>query len=124
MTRPLPRPALHPSETANRDVVKCTPAAPNRPAPEAAKRCIRTTCALCAGDIPKGGCRSLQAKTALHKAVILVSSSQPARNWRYQDMSSSNVGQVLPASAFSYCVSLRARHPTLDLKVLTDRLHL
>jgi len=39
-------------------------------------------------------------------------------------MSSSNVGQVLPASAFSYTVSLRARHPTLDLKVLTDRLRL
>jgi hypothetical protein len=39
-------------------------------------------------------------------------------------MSSSNVGQVLPASAFSYSVSLRARHPTLDLKVLTERLRL
>jgi hypothetical protein len=39
-------------------------------------------------------------------------------------MSSRNVGQVLPASAFSYSVSLRARHPTLDLKVLTERLRL
>jgi hypothetical protein len=39
-------------------------------------------------------------------------------------MSSSNVGQVLPASAFSYSVSLRARHPTLNLKVLTETLRL
>jgi hypothetical protein len=39
-------------------------------------------------------------------------------------MSSSNVGQVLPASAFSYAVSLRVRHPTLNLSVLTDKLRL
>lgn len=39
-------------------------------------------------------------------------------------MSSSNVGQVLPASAFSYAVSLRVRHPTLDLSVLADKLRL
>jgi hypothetical protein len=39
-------------------------------------------------------------------------------------MGSSNVGQVLPASAFSYSVSLRARHPTLNLKVLTETLRL
>lgn len=39
-------------------------------------------------------------------------------------MSSSNVGQVLPSSAFGYSVSLRVRHPTLDLKVLTDKLRL
>jgi hypothetical protein len=39
-------------------------------------------------------------------------------------MSSSNVGQVLPSSAFSYSVSLRVRHPTLDLNVLTDKLRL
>lgn len=39
-------------------------------------------------------------------------------------MSSSNVGQVLPSSAFSYSVSLRVRHPTLDLSVLTDKLRL
>ena len=39
-------------------------------------------------------------------------------------MSSSNVGQVLPASAFSYAVSLRVRHPTKDLGVLTDKLRL
>jgi hypothetical protein len=39
-------------------------------------------------------------------------------------MSSSHVGQVLPASAFSYSVSLRVRHPTLDLNVLTDKLRL
>lgn len=39
-------------------------------------------------------------------------------------MSSSNVGQVLPASAFSYSVSLRVRHPTLNLDVLTDKLRL
>jgi hypothetical protein len=39
-------------------------------------------------------------------------------------MRSSNVGQVLPASAFSYSVSLRVRHPTLDLNVLTDKLRL
>lgn len=39
-------------------------------------------------------------------------------------MSLSNVGQVLPASAFSYAVSLRVRHPTLDLSVLTEKLGL
>src|ERR1700761_2055049 len=39
-------------------------------------------------------------------------------------MSSSSVGQVLPASAFSYSVSLRARHPTCDLQVLTETLRL
>jgi hypothetical protein len=39
-------------------------------------------------------------------------------------MSSSNVGQVSPASAFSYAVSLRVRHPTLNLSVLTDKLRL
>jgi hypothetical protein len=39
-------------------------------------------------------------------------------------MRSSTVGQVLPASAFSYSVSLRVRHPTLDLNVLTDTLRL
>jgi hypothetical protein len=39
-------------------------------------------------------------------------------------MRSSYVGQVLPASAFSYSVSLRVRHPTLNLGVLTDKLRL
>ena len=39
-------------------------------------------------------------------------------------MSSSHVGQVLPASAFSYAVSLRVRHPSKDLDVLTDKLRL
>lgn len=39
-------------------------------------------------------------------------------------MSSSNVGQVLPHSAFSYSVSLRVRHPTLNISVLTDKLRL
>ena len=39
-------------------------------------------------------------------------------------MSSSNVGQVLPTSAFSYAVSLRARHPAMDLSVLTEKLRL
>ena len=39
-------------------------------------------------------------------------------------MSTSNVGQVLPASAFSYSVSLRVRHPTLNLGVLTDTLRI
>jgi len=39
-------------------------------------------------------------------------------------MRSSNVGQVLPASAFSYSVSLRVRHPTLNLSVLADKLRL
>jgi len=39
-------------------------------------------------------------------------------------MSSSNVGQVLPVSAFSYSVSLRVRHPTMDLSVLTEKLRL
>lgn len=39
-------------------------------------------------------------------------------------MGTSNVGQVLPASAFSYSVSLRARHPTRSLKVLSETLRL
>jgi hypothetical protein len=39
-------------------------------------------------------------------------------------MSSINVGQVLPASAFSYSVSLRVRHPTLDLQCMTDQLRI
>jgi len=39
-------------------------------------------------------------------------------------MSPSHVGQVLPASAFSYAVSLRVRHPSKDLDVLTDKLRL
>jgi hypothetical protein len=39
-------------------------------------------------------------------------------------MSSSNVGQVVPASPFSYAVSLRVRHPTLNLRVLTENLRL
>ncbi|HEY3785189.1 MAG TPA: DUF4279 domain-containing protein [Steroidobacteraceae bacterium] len=39
-------------------------------------------------------------------------------------MGSSNVGQVLPASAFSYLVSLRARHPASSLAVLTETLGL
>jgi len=39
-------------------------------------------------------------------------------------MSSSGVGQVLPVSAFSYAVSLRVRHPTMDLSVLTEKLRL
>ncbi|MGH8138736.1 MAG: DUF4279 domain-containing protein [Steroidobacteraceae bacterium] len=37
-------------------------------------------------------------------------------------MGSSNVGQVLRASSFNYSVSLRARHPTLSLDVLTEAL--
>lgn len=39
-------------------------------------------------------------------------------------MSSSHVGQVSPASAFSYAVSLRVRHPTKDLQLLADELRL
>jgi hypothetical protein len=39
-------------------------------------------------------------------------------------MGTSNVGQVLPGSAFSYSVSLRVRHPTLNLGVLTETLRL
>jgi hypothetical protein len=39
-------------------------------------------------------------------------------------MTSSTVGQVQPASAFSYSVSLRARHPASDLSVLTEALRL
>jgi len=39
-------------------------------------------------------------------------------------MSSSNVGRVLPSSAFSYAVSLRVRHPAMDLSVLTEKLRL
>jgi hypothetical protein len=39
-------------------------------------------------------------------------------------MSSSNVGQVLPASAFSYAVSLRVRHPTSNLGALAEKLRL
>jgi hypothetical protein len=39
-------------------------------------------------------------------------------------MSASNVGQVVSASAFSYAVSLRVRHPCLDLSHLADKLRL
>ncbi|HUI59025.1 MAG TPA: DUF4279 domain-containing protein [Steroidobacteraceae bacterium] len=39
-------------------------------------------------------------------------------------MSSSNVGQLVPASAFTYTVCLRARHPAMDLAVLTETLRL
>lgn len=35
-------------------------------------------------------------------------------------MGSSSVGQVLRASTFNYSVSLRARHPTSNLSVLTE----
>jgi len=65
-----------------------------------------------------------EAKTGLREAAILISSSRACKETEVEDMSSSNVGQVLPASAFSYAVSLRARHPTLDLSVLTDKLRL
>jgi len=39
-------------------------------------------------------------------------------------MGSRNVSQVAPGSAFSYAVSLRARHPTSNLAVLTEALRL
>jgi len=39
-------------------------------------------------------------------------------------MSSSSVGQILPASAFTYAASLRVRHPTLNPAVLTETLRL
>jgi hypothetical protein len=65
-----------------------------------------------------------EAKTGLHEPVILASSSRACMETEVEDMRSSNVGQVLPASAFSYSVSLRARHPTLDLSVLTEKLRL
>ncbi len=39
-------------------------------------------------------------------------------------MGSSNVEQLLPSSAFHYSVSLRVRHPTMNLQVLTERLGL
>jgi Domain of unknown function (DUF4279) len=39
-------------------------------------------------------------------------------------MSSGNIDPVLPASAFSYSVSLRVRHPELNLSVLTETLRL
>ncbi len=39
-------------------------------------------------------------------------------------MSSSNVGQLLPVSAFSYSVSLRVRHPTMDPSIITEELRL
>ncbi|HEY6482457.1 MAG TPA: hypothetical protein VIY54_02920 [Steroidobacteraceae bacterium] len=39
-------------------------------------------------------------------------------------MSSSHVDQVLPASAFTYGVSLRARHPKANLGVLSETLRL
>jgi hypothetical protein len=37
---------------------------------------------------------------------------------------SSIPGQLLPASAFTYTVSLRARHPRLDLSIVSETLHL
>jgi hypothetical protein len=35
---------------------------------------------------------------------------------------SSSPGQLLPASAFTYSVSLRARHPRLDLSIVSETL--
>jgi hypothetical protein len=37
---------------------------------------------------------------------------------------SSSPGQLLPASAFTYSISLRARHPQVNLSVLTETLRL
>ena len=37
---------------------------------------------------------------------------------------SSSPGQLLPASAFNYSISLRARHPKVNLSVLTETLRL
>jgi hypothetical protein len=37
---------------------------------------------------------------------------------------SSNVGQVQPSSAFDYAVSLRVRHPTMNLQMLGEALSL
>jgi len=39
-------------------------------------------------------------------------------------MSSSTVGQVMRASAFNYAVSLRVRHPNLNLALLTETLRI
>ena len=39
-------------------------------------------------------------------------------------MSSSRLSQVVPGTTFSYSVSLRVRHPTLDPAQLTQTLHL
>ena len=39
-------------------------------------------------------------------------------------MTSSRVSQVVPGSTFTYAISLRVRHPTLDPALLTQTLHL
>ncbi|HWW79733.1 MAG TPA: DUF4279 domain-containing protein [Steroidobacteraceae bacterium] len=39
-------------------------------------------------------------------------------------MTSSRVSQVVPGSTFSYSMSLRVRHPSLDPVLLTETLHL
>ena len=39
-------------------------------------------------------------------------------------MTSSRVSQVVPGSTFSYAMSLRVRHPSLDPALLTQKLHL
>jgi Domain of unknown function (DUF4279) len=39
-------------------------------------------------------------------------------------MTSSRVSQVVPGSTFTYAMSLRVRHPTLDPALLTQTLHL
>jgi hypothetical protein len=39
-------------------------------------------------------------------------------------MTSSRVSQVVPGSTFTFAISLRVRHPTLDPALLTQTLHL
>ena len=39
-------------------------------------------------------------------------------------MTSSRVSQVVPGSTFTYAISIRVRHPTLDPALLTQTLHL
>src|SRR5690242_6348573 len=80
---------------------------------------------MCGCDITRPVQGLSEAKTDPRGTVILASPSRSlARKRRYMPMSSSNVGQLLPSSAFSYSMSVRVRHPTLDLNVLTDKLRL
>jgi Domain of unknown function (DUF4279) len=44
--------------------------------------------------------------------------------WKGIVMTSSRVSQVVPGSTFSYSISLRVRHPSLDPALLTETLHL
>jgi hypothetical protein len=119
-----PRSASHPSETANGDVVNCATSAWNLQLLQTIKALHKNDTRLCGCDILSITLQIVlgQDRFALDgyscPLVLLAWKSE------VEEMSSINVGQVLPASAFSYSVSLRVRHPTLDLQCMTDQLRI